>query len=203
MCQIVAAFYGHRILGQPCLWDRVLLKHSDAVIDIRRIQSYKIKSPPWTILWFRIVGIFYVESINRLGVFMFQTWDNSHLCIDSQYSSQLLTIVWSLKHQNTQHIYNFSRVRVLHLDRLKEGTWLHTFGLNQPHSITLFTFVKCNLSHSVIAENDICNARRWPLLPTFATICHVLRPKSFSVLFLILNFDNYLGLKTPQSYLLL
>ena len=51
-------------------------------------QSYEIKSPPWTILWFRILGIFSVENIARLGVFMFQTSDNSQLCIDSQYSSQ-------------------------------------------------------------------------------------------------------------------
>ena len=59
----------------------------------RRRQSYEIKSPPWTILWFRILGIFFVENIARLGVFMFQTSDNSQLCIDSQYSSQKLTIV--------------------------------------------------------------------------------------------------------------
>ena len=51
-------------------------------------QSYQIKSPPRTILWFRILGIFFVENIARLGVFMFQTSDNSQLCIDSQYSSQ-------------------------------------------------------------------------------------------------------------------
>jgi hypothetical protein len=51
-------------------------------------QSYEIKSPPWTILWLRILGIFSVENIARLGVFMFQTSDNSQLCIDSQYSSQ-------------------------------------------------------------------------------------------------------------------
>ena len=36
-------------------------------------QSYEIKSPPWTILWFRILGIFSVDNIDRLGVFMFQT----------------------------------------------------------------------------------------------------------------------------------
>ena len=36
-------------------------------------QNYEIKSPPWTILWFRILGIFSVENIKRLCVFMFQT----------------------------------------------------------------------------------------------------------------------------------
>ena len=56
--------------------------------DMSKKQSYEIKSPPWTILWFRILGIFSVENIARLGVFMFQTSDNSQLCIDSQYSSQ-------------------------------------------------------------------------------------------------------------------
>ena len=56
---------------------------------------------------------------------MFQTSDNSQLCIDSQYSSRQLTFVWSLKHQISQPIYFFYRVRVLYLDRLKEGTWLH------------------------------------------------------------------------------
>ena len=55
---------------------------------VRNMQSYEIKSPPWTILWFRILGIFSVENIERLCVFMFQTWDNSQLCTDSQYSSQ-------------------------------------------------------------------------------------------------------------------
>ena len=49
-------------------------------------QSYEIKSPPWTILWFRILGIIFVENIARLGVFMFQTSDNGQLYIDSQYS---------------------------------------------------------------------------------------------------------------------
>ena len=33
-------------------------------------------------------GFFSVENIARLGGFMFQTSDNSQLCIDSQYSSQ-------------------------------------------------------------------------------------------------------------------
>ena len=61
------------------MWDRNLVCVT---------QSYEIKSPPWTILWFRILGIFSVKNIARLGVFMFQTSDNSQLCIDSQYSSQ-------------------------------------------------------------------------------------------------------------------
>ena len=91
--------------------------------------SYEIKSPPWTILWFRILGISSVESIMSLCVFMFQTWDNSQLLRRVLWISAELTIVWSLKHKNTQPLYIFNRVKVLHLDRLKEGTWLHSFDL--------------------------------------------------------------------------
>ena len=36
------------------------------------LQSYEIKYPPWTILWFRILGIFSVESIKRLCVVCFK-----------------------------------------------------------------------------------------------------------------------------------
>ena len=36
-------------------------------------QNYEIKFPPWTILWFRILGIFSVENKKRMCVFMFQT----------------------------------------------------------------------------------------------------------------------------------
>ena len=42
-------------------------------------------------------------------MFVFQTSDNSQLCIDSQYSSQSLTIVSSLKHKNTQPLDIFNR----------------------------------------------------------------------------------------------
>jgi hypothetical protein len=35
-------------------------------------QSYEIKSPPWTIWRFRILGIFSIENIDRLGAMMFQ-----------------------------------------------------------------------------------------------------------------------------------
>ena len=52
------------------------------------LQSYEIKFPPRTILWFKILRIFSVENIKMLGVFMFQTWDNCQLCTDSQDSSQ-------------------------------------------------------------------------------------------------------------------
>ena len=84
-------------------------------------QSYVIKSAPWTILWFRNLGIFSVENIKRLHVFMFQTWDNSQLLRRVLWISAELTIVSSLKHKNTQPLYIFNRIRVLHLDRLVEG----------------------------------------------------------------------------------
>ena len=46
---------------------------------VTKCQSYEIKSPPWTILWFRILEIFSIKNVKRLCVFMFQTWDNSQL----------------------------------------------------------------------------------------------------------------------------
>ena len=93
-------------------------------------QSYVIKSAPWTILWFRILGIFSVENIKRLCVFVFQTCSNSQLLRRVLWISAEQTIGASLKHKNTQPLYIFNRVRVLHLNRLKEKTWLHSFGSN-------------------------------------------------------------------------
>ena len=92
-------------------------------------QSYVIKSAPWTILWFRILGIFSVENIKRLCAFMFQTCSNSQLLRRVLWISAEQTIGASLKHKNTQPLYIFSRVRVLHLNRLKERTWLHSFDI--------------------------------------------------------------------------
>ena len=39
-------------------------------LEVLRPQSYEIKSPPRTILWFRIIGIFSVENIDMLGAMM-------------------------------------------------------------------------------------------------------------------------------------
>ena len=90
-------------------------------------QSYVIKSAPWTILWFRILGIFSVENIKRSCVFMFQTCSNSQLLRRVLWISAEQPIGASLKHKNTQPLYIFHRARVLHLNRLKERTWLHSF----------------------------------------------------------------------------
>ena len=98
---------------------------------VRKIQSYVIKSAPWTILWFRILGIFSVEYIKRLCVFMFKTCSNSQLLRRVLWISAEQPIGASLKHKNTQPLYIFSRVRVLHLNRLKERTWLHSFGYSR------------------------------------------------------------------------
>ena len=89
-------------------------------------QSYVIKSAPWTILWFRILGIFSGEYIKRLCVFMFQTCSNSQL---------LRRVLWISAEQTigAQPLYIFNRVRVLHLNRLKEQTWLHSFGRITSH----------------------------------------------------------------------
>ena len=81
---------------------------------------------------------------------MFQTTDSSQLCIDSQYFSQQLTFVWSLKHKISQPIYIFNRVRALHLDRLKEGTWLHSFGKNKFSSRCFHvSAAKTNINHKL------------------------------------------------------
>ena len=89
-------------------------------------QSYVIKSAPWTILWFRILGIFSVAYIKRLCVFMFTTCSNSQLLRRVLWISAEQPIGASLKHKNTQPLYIFHRVRVLHLNRLKERTWLYS-----------------------------------------------------------------------------
>ena len=76
---------------------------------------------------------------------MFQTSGNSQLLRRVLWINAELTIVWSLKHQNTKPIYIFNRVRVLHLDRLKEGTWLHSFvfydeKLSKKHKVVNFYY---------------------------------------------------------------
>ena len=94
-----------------------------------------------------------VENIDRLSVLMFQTSNNSQLLRRVLWINAELTTVWSLKHKNTQSLYIFNRVRVLHLDRLKEGTWLHSFGC-------------CNLKivDDVRRSNTLCaNIRDTPL----------------------------------------
>ena len=96
-------------------------------------QSYVIKSAPWTVLWFRILGIFSVDFIKRLCVFMFKTCSNSQLLRRVLWISAEQPIGASLKHKNTQPLYIFHRVRVLHLNRLKERTWLHSFGSKPYH----------------------------------------------------------------------
>ena len=50
-----------------------------------------------------------VENIDRLGVLMFQTSDNSQLLRRVLWINAELTIVSSLKHKNTQPIYIFNR----------------------------------------------------------------------------------------------
>ena len=68
-----------------------------------------------------------IENIDRSGDLMLQTSDNSQLLRRVLWISAELTIISSLKHKNTQPLYIFNKVRFLHLDRLKEGTWLHSF----------------------------------------------------------------------------
>ena len=49
----------------PCLAGLAFRGSPDFGIVNHNTQSYEIKSPPWTILWFRILGIFSVENIKR------------------------------------------------------------------------------------------------------------------------------------------
>ena len=67
-------------------------------------QSYEIKSPPWTILWFRILRIFSVESIARLYVSNFRQV-SSALIHSTLLSSWLLSEVWNIK---TPNLFIFS-----------------------------------------------------------------------------------------------
>ena len=81
-------------------WIRYTLRNYLLIIDrgqqawytpkcfFRRVKAMKSSPLLGPFLWCRILRIFSVENIDRLGVFMFQTWDNSQLCTDSQYSSQ-------------------------------------------------------------------------------------------------------------------
>ena len=50
-----------------------------------------------------------VENVARLGVFMFQTSNNSQLLRRVLWINAELTIIWSLKHKNTQPSYFFNR----------------------------------------------------------------------------------------------
>ena len=72
------------------------------------------------------------ENIKRLCVFMFQTCSNSQLMRRVLWISAEQAIGASLKHKNTQPLYMFNRVRVPHLNSLKERTWLHSFVYFSP-----------------------------------------------------------------------
>ena len=66
---------------------------------------------------------------------MFQTCSNSQLLRRVLWINAEQTIGASLKNKNTQPLYIFKRVRVLHLNRLKEWTWLHSFANWSPSVI--------------------------------------------------------------------
>ena len=46
-----------------------------------------------------------------------------------------------MNHQNNQPISIFNRVSVLHLDRLEEGTWLHSFGKSRWYAMHGWSWV--------------------------------------------------------------
>ena len=90
---------------------------------------------------------------------MFQTWDNSQLLRRVLWISAELTIVSSLKHKNTQPLYIFNRVRVLHLDRLKEGTWLHSFVFCSTNILLKVSWPQNDFLESSIFQKN--NAKIW------------------------------------------
>ena len=160
-------------------------------------QSYVIKSAPWTILWFRILEIFSAEYIKRLCVFMFQTCSNSQLLRRVLWISAEETIGASLKHKNTQPLYIFSRVRVLHLNRLKERTWLHSFGLMSYIQVLYLLYYTCinkdiklspYLVNGAITHTHICI--QWMNETMYNTFSY---KKSSPYIFLLL-FTNKWGL---------
>ena len=93
-----------------------------------------------------------VENIKRLCVFMFQTCSNSQLLRRVLWISAEQTIGPSLKHKNTQPLYIFSRIRVLHLNRLKERTWLHSFVCYELYYIPGFFQVHAYIMASIEKE---------------------------------------------------
>ena len=121
------------------------------ILDLCYVQSYEIKSPPWTIWWFRILGISLLKI--KIGwvlwCFKLQTIVSCALIYSTLLSSWLLSEVWYII--ATQPILIFFRARVLHLDRLKEWTWLYSFAKNKHSWITrqrtmrVTSFMKLNL----------------------------------------------------------
>ena len=97
---------------------------------VRLPQSYEIKSPP---------GLGPFGDLKSCGFSLLKikiAW--VLLCIKVQICKQSTvnqcTVVhclqiWTLIHHSTQAILIFSRVSLFHLERLKKGTWLHSFGL--------------------------------------------------------------------------
>ena len=104
---------------------------------------------------------------------MFQTWDNSQLLRRVLWISAELTIVSSLKQKNTQHLYVFNRVQVLHQEWLKEGTWLHSFGIfnifkdYQQKKVILFQmkFIEIEKNAVLFAVKNIFWSIRRSILP--------------------------------------
>ena len=54
-------------------------------------------------------GNFFCWKYKEVVCFMFQTWDNNQLLRRVLWINAELTIVWSLKHKNTQPSYIFNR----------------------------------------------------------------------------------------------
>ena len=106
--------------------------------------------------------------------------------IDSQYSSQQLTFVWSLKHHISQPFNIFNR-RVLHLDRLKEGTWLHSFGIMRywPSSFHYKMANQFVMKNRIKTYSFLFTKHEWTLLVSLSTTCFFSSSISFRIAGLI------------------
>ena len=116
-------------------FNSVVKQKSAAAVEKK--QSYEMKSPPWTILWFRILGIFSVENI------LFSVAD------------------YCLKFETSKHptyLYFQQSKGPPSKKAFKEGTWLHSFGKKDrlrlqastimiirisSHTIQILLFVNC------------------------------------------------------------
>ena len=80
-------------------------------------------------------------------------WSRSFRCYDIsnfRFVNSLTVVyclqIWNLIHHSTQTNLNFYIVRVLHLDELKEGTWLHSFDFHRCFGNNCSVNKLCSLS---------------------------------------------------------
>ena len=97
---IVTSFF---VLSGALSWEpqesispKTFNQHKHVTYDVSSNQSYEIKSPLWTIWWFRILGIVSVENIDSWEILCFklQTIVSCALIHSTLLNSWLLSEVW-------------------------------------------------------------------------------------------------------------